>query len=97
MSRVFDACAVALLTFFLGILPNCLGSVKEVLTSRNGDASVAEVIRHRQPLSTSPEVNELMQSDQSLPEDPEVICGDGSINVRITSDNADNLQVLARE
>lgn len=101
MSRLVNACAVVcFLTFFL---PNCLASVEDVLTSNKGNASVDKVISHRQPLSTNTEVTEeaaalmLMQSDQSFPDDPETVCGDKSINVKINAEDADNLRVLARE
>lgn len=104
MSRVFNAYAIVFcFTIFLGILPTCLGSVEEVLTSRKGTVSVADVISHRQPLSTSPDVTEkadaymLMQSDQSTPEEPEVVCGDVSVNVKINSDYINNLRILARK
>lgn len=99
MNGLPSACAVVcLLAFVFGNLPSCIGSVEGVLTSSKENVTVDEVISHGQPLSEVTEKAAIdMQSDQPLPDDPEFVCGDDSINVKINYNDVDNLSVLARE
>ncbi|XP_062383921.1 uncharacterized protein si:ch73-90k17.1 isoform X2 [Sardina pilchardus] len=70
------------------------------------NVSEDEVISYRQPRSASPAdyakreaayKNYMLRTrtGKTVPEDPEVLCGDKSIHVRIRSGDAENLHVLA--